>query len=433
MRSTLGRSRSGRVVARADSLSSPATRASPTPVGGGPATAWSTFSGVSRIGALARRYLFDALIAIAAIEAALEVAFGDDPVRAPRTTLWFAVPAVALVILLLLARRRLPFAAPLAVWPLSASISFVDGRLLPFTAAVVAAGLVAAFLLGNARDPAEARIALGVVLGAAAIVVYNDPDHAPGELLFLPITFAIAWLAGYALHQHATQAQAAEERATLAEREREAAARIAVAEERTRIARELHDIVAHAVSVMVLQAGAVRHKLPDSLAEDKDGLRGVEQAGRSALAEMRRLLGAMRHDGEDAELSPQPGLDGLDALIEEVGRAGLPVQLHVEGDRFPLPRAVDLSAYRIIQEGLTNALKHARASRADVTVRYGADEVQLEIRDDGRGPGSTDGLGHGLVGIRERVKIFGGEMTTGIANGGGFLLSTRLPVVGDRP
>jgi len=184
---------------------------------------------------------------------------------------------------------------------------------------------------------------------------------------------------------------------------------------------------------MVLQVGAVRHKLPQTLEEDKDALRGVERAGRSALAEMRRLLGAMRQDGQDLELTPQPGLDGLDSLLEEVGRAGLPVRLHLDGDRFPLPRAIDLSAYRIIQEGLTNALKHARASHADVTVHYGSNELQIEIRDDGRGTATTDGLGHGLVGMRERVKIYGGEMTTGTASGGGFILSTRLPMSGERP
>jgi signal transduction histidine kinase len=143
---------------------------------------------------------------------------------------------------------------------------------------------------------------------------------------------------------------------------------------------------------------------------------------------MRRLLAAMRIDGDEAELTPQPGLDGLDSLAQEVGRAGLPVRLHVDGDPFPLPRAIELSAYRIVQEGLTNALKHARASAADVIVRYRPDELQLEVRDDGIGTAASDGLGHGLVGIRERVKIYGGEMSAGTANGRGFVLSTRLPL-----
>ncbi len=238
----------------------------------------------------------------------------------------------------------------------------------------------------------------------------------------------VAWVAGYALRERAEQAEAAEERAEHAERERESAARIAVAEERARIARELHDIVAHAVSVMVLQVGAVRHKLPDSLAEDRDALRGVERAGRTALAEMRRLLAAMRHEGDEAELVPQPGLDGLDSLLDEIGRAGLPVELHVDGKPVPLPRGVDLSAYRIVQEGLTNALKHAHASDADVTVRYRPDELEIEVRDNGLGSTTNDGLGHGLIGVRERVKIYGGKMSAGTAVEGGFVLSTRLPL-----
>jgi signal transduction histidine kinase len=148
---------------------------------------------------------------------------------------------------------------------------------------------------------------------------------------------------------------------------------------------------------------------------------------------MRRLLGAMRSDGEDLELAPQPGLDGLDSLVEKVGRAGLPVRLHIDGNPFPLPRAIDLSAYRIVQEGLTNALKHAHAGHADVTVRYDPDELQIEVRDDGEGGSTSDGLGHGLVGVRERVKIYGGEMTAATATGGGFILSTRLPLSGGRP
>jgi signal transduction histidine kinase len=148
---------------------------------------------------------------------------------------------------------------------------------------------------------------------------------------------------------------------------------------------------------------------------------------------MRRLLVAMRRDGDDVELTPQPGLERLDSLAEEIGRAGLPVRLHVEGEPAPLPRALDLSAYRIVQEGLTNALKHSRAGNADVTVSYRPDEVQIEVHDDGIGAATSDGLGHGLVGVRERVKIYGGEMTAGPGNEGGFVLSARLPLGGDRP
>jgi signal transduction histidine kinase len=386
---------------------------------------------VNRIAPLARRYGFDALIVLLTIGAMLEVTLEHGSADAPRTTLWLALPALAIMVLPLFVRRRFPFAAPAAYWLLAAALSFVDGRLVTSETTVFVLGMAVSFLLGNLHNAVRARLGLAVVVGGAAIVVYNVPDHSAGEQIFLPLLFGICWLAGFALHERAEQAEAAEERAAQAEREREAAARIAVAEERARIARELHDIVAHAVSVMVLQVGAVRHKLPDELAEDRDALTGVEEAGRTALAEMRRLLVAMRTAGDGVELGPQPGLDRLDSLVAEVARAGLPVNLHVDGEPVPLPRAIDLSAYRIVQEGLTNALKHARASHADVTVHYGSDELQIEVRDNGQGTSTSDGLGHGLVGVRERVKIYGGEMTAGTAPQGGFVLSTRLPLGGD--
>ncbi len=385
---------------------------------------------MSRIKDLARSYWFDGLIAVLAIVAMLELIIGRDSPASART-LWFALPAVAVSVTPIFARRRFPFAGPAAYWFLAAGISLVDWRPIPFAVSLFPVGLTVAFLLGNLRNALKAALGLAIVVGASAIVVYVIPDHSTAELVFIPIEFVIAWVGGFAVRERSEQVAAAEVRTLMAERERDAAARVAVAEERARIARELHDIVAHSVSVMVLQVGAVRHKLPDELAEDREALTGVERAGRSALAEMRRLLGAMRSDGEEAELAPQPGLDGLDSLVKEVGRAGLPVRLHVDGEPFSLPRAIDLSAYRIVQEGLTNALKHSRASIAEVTVRYRSDELQLEIRDDGIGTATSDGLGHGLVGIRERVKIYGGEMSAGTANGGGFVLSTRLPLVGE--
>ena len=372
------------------------------------------------------------LIAVLAVGAVLEVALRRDDDDAPQTTLWFCIPVVAVVTLGLLARRRYPFGAPAAFWLLAATASFVDGRLIPFPAGLYLAGVLAAFLLGNLRDAVMARVGLVVVLGSMATIIANQPGHSAGQLVFIPLLFGIAWLAGFALNARAEQADAAEARAEQAEREREAAARIAVAEERTRIARELHDIVAHAVSVMVLQVGAVRHKLPEELSDESDALRGVEQAGRTALAEMRRLLAAMRDDGDDLELVPQPGLDSVGSLVAEVERAGLPVTLHVEGEETTLPRAIDLSAYRIVQEALTNALKHARARRADVTLRYAPDELRIEVRDDGPGSGAAgNGPGYGLIGVRERVKIYGGTMTAGTAPEGGFVLDATLPLRGD--
>jgi signal transduction histidine kinase len=398
---------------------------------------------MSRLRHVAREYWFELLIAVLAIAGMLELVVGRDSPGAPATTLWFSVPAVAVLVLPLFARRRFPFAAPAAYWLMAAALTFVDGLLIPFIGSLGVVGLATAFLLGNLRDDKQAGIGLAIVLGCIVVVVSNIPGpESASDLIFIPLRFVVSWVAGYALRERTEQAEAAEMRATLAEREKEAAemrailaerekdasARIAVAEERARIARELHDIVAHAVSVMVLQVGAVRHKLPETLEEDREALNRVELAGRTALAEMRRLLGAMRRNGDGAELAPQPGLDGLDTLIEDVGRAGLPVRLHVDGDSFPLPRAIDLSAYRIVQEALTNALKHARASNVDVTVRYRPDELELEVVDDGAGPAKNDGLGHGLVGMRERVKIYGGEMSAGTAPTGGFVLNARLPI-----
>jgi signal transduction histidine kinase len=387
---------------------------------------------VSRLGPLARRRGFDLLIVVGAVVAVFEVTLRSDPDSEPTSSMWFAAPAVAVVILTLLGRRRFPFGSPASFWLLAAGFSFVDGRLVPFPVTVYLAGLAAAYMLGRLADVNRGREGLLVVVGSAAIIIYNLPDHSTGDLVLIPAVFALGWLGGFAFRERDVQATEAEERAVQAEREREAAARLAVAEERARIARELHDIVAHALSVMVLQVGAVRHKLPALPDEDKEALEDVERAGRTALAEMRRLLGAMRDRGDGAELEPQPGLENLGALVARVRTAGLPVQLDVEGEPAPLPRALDLSAYRIVQEALTNVLKHADASHAAVVVRHGPEALQLEVRDDGHGPAPGDGLGHGLVGIRERVKLYGGEMTAGPANGGGFVLSASLRLTDKR-
>jgi len=401
---------------------------------------------MDRIRYLMREYWFELLIAVMATAGMLELVIGRDTPGAPTTTLWLCVPAIAVLVLPLFARRRFPFAGPAAYWLIAAALTYVDPLLIPFVGSLGVVGLATAFLLGNLRDNKQAGIGLALVVGCMVIVVDEIPGpQTASQYVFITLRFVAAWVAGYALREGAERAEAAEMRASLAEsqreaaemramlaeQEREAAARIAVAEERARIARELHDIVAHAVSVMVLQIGAVRHNLPGGLEADKDALGRVEQAGRTALAEMRRLLGAMRRDGDGLDLAPQPGVDGLESLFDEVGRAGLPVRLHVDGDPVPLPRAIDLSAYRIVQEGLTNALKHANASHAEVTFNYGLDDVQIKVRDDGAGSSRSDGLGHGLVGIGERVKIYGGEMSATPAPEGGFVLDVRLPIRGN--
>ena len=384
---------------------------------------------MNRLGQISREYWFELLIAVMAVAGMLELIVGRDSPAAPSISLGLSVALVAVLVLPLFARRRFPFAAPAIYWVLAPALTLFDGLLIPFIGSLGVVGLATAFLLGNLRSRVKAGIGLVLIVIGMLIVIGNIPgDQTASQFTFITLRFIVAWIAGYALRERAEQAEAAEMRAVHAERERESAARVAVAEERARIARELHDIVAHAVSVMVLQVGAVRHKLPEALAEDRDALKGVERAGRTALTEMRRLLAAMRRDGDEAELVPQPGLDSLESLLDEIGRSGLPVELHVDGKPFPLPRGVDLSAYRIVQEGLTNALKHAHASDADVTVRYRPDELEIEVRDNGDGKATSDGLGHGLIGVRERVKIYGGKMSAGATLDGGFVLNTRLPL-----
>jgi signal transduction histidine kinase len=341
---------------------------------------------------------------------------------------------ISAAVLVLLARRKLPFAAPALTWLICPGLSFVDGQLVVNGAGILVAGMGAAVLLGAQREASLSRVGLAIVVAGSLIVVRNGPDSSTDDLISVPAMFAIGWVVGWALRERTVRSEAAEERARRAEQERESAARVAVAEERGRIARELHDVVAHAVSVIVLQVGAVRHRMPAANAADREALLNVEEAGRTALAEMRRLLNAMREDGDAAELSPRPGLGDLDRLVHDVGAAGLSVSLRVVGDPVPLAPGLDLSAYRIVQEGLTNSLKHSGAASAEVTVAYEPDELVLAVRDHGEGAlGGSDRPGHGLVGIRERVKIYGGDMFAGPAPGGGFLVRARLPRGGRVP
>ena len=284
--------------------------------------------------------------------------------------LWFEVFAVAAVVLTLLWRRRFPFAAPAVTWLLSAALSFVDGLLIVDKAGLFVAGMGAALLLGNLRRDTQARVGLAIVLGGAAIVIYNDPDHARATS---SSRRCCSRSAGCRLRagERTEQTEAAEERATRP-REARAAARVAVAEERGRIARELH----RRRRARRQRDGPPGGGCAPPDARDRHGgsetLKNVEQAGRTALAEMRRLLNAMRRDGDELELLPHPGLDNLDSLVDDVRAAGLPVRLQIRGEPFALPPGLDLSAYRILQEGLTNALKHARASQAEVDVDYSA-------------------------------------------------------------
>ena len=219
-----------------------------------------------------------------------------------------------------------------------------------------------------------------------------------------------------------------ERRASVAERERDLAAREAVVDERARIARELHDAIAHNVSMMVVQAGAERRVLDETQSSTREVLETVEAIGRGALTEMRRLVGMLRDDTEEP-LAPQPALDDLPRLASQMREAGLPVELEVEGERRELPVGLELSAYRIVQEALTNALKHAGEARATVRVRYGSDSLELEIVDDGTGgTAAVEGGGHGLVGMKERVALYGGRFEAARRPTGGFTVRALLPI-----
>jgi len=219
-----------------------------------------------------------------------------------------------------------------------------------------------------------------------------------------------------------------ERRADMAERERDLAAREAVVEERARIARELHDVIAHHVSMIVLQAGAERRVLDSTNASTREVLETVERTGRSALTEMRRLLGMLRANANEP-LAPQPGLSDVPTLVTQLREAGLPVELQVEGERRELPVGIELSAYRIVQEALTNALKHAGEARASVNIRYGSDSLEIEIVDDGTGTSTpVSSGGHGLVGMRERVALYGGRLDAGRRPSGGFAVRVLLPI-----
>jgi len=220
---------------------------------------------------------------------------------------------------------------------------------------------------------------------------------------------------------------ARERRAEMAERERDLARREAAVEERARIARELHDVIAHHVSMMVLQAGAERRAIERS-GERSEALETIERSGRSALTETRRLLGILRTDDEQT-LAPQPRLSDVPDLVAQVREAGLAVDLQVEGEQRELPEGIELSAYRIVQEGLTNALRHAGDAHARVSIRYGAQSIELEVADDGAGEATESRAGgHGLAGMRERAALYGGRLTAGRAAGGGFVVHVTLPV-----
>ena len=341
---------------------------------------------------------------------------------------------------------------PLALVATGALVWRQRTPLLVLAALVASLGLASLVVPPSGNDPMAPAIAVAVgvysvgahtggiraVLGALAtlvvvtLIVATDPDQATaGSYVFFLIVFGSPWLAGRAIRHRRLSERQLERRAVVAEREREERARKAVAEERARIARELHDVVAHAISVIVLQARGGRRALEDP-DEARDAFDAIEATGAQALGEMRRLLGLLRREDEELSLAPQPGLASLDALAAQVTEAGLPVEVTIEGEACELPPGIDLSAFRIVQEALTNALKHAGPATAHVIVRFGEDDLELEIVDTGPGEGAGDGGGHGLVGMRERASLYGGDVSAGRRTGGGFGVRVRLPLASAR-
>jgi signal transduction histidine kinase len=297
----------------------------------------------------------------------------------------------------------------------------------------------------------QSLIALISCAAAMAVAIGLQPGVVGSYVTWVEseLGIAISWIVAESLRNRRARWAELNARAERLERERESEARRAVTEERLRIARDLHDVVAHSMSVIAVQSAVGGHVMDTQPEEARHALAAIEATSRSALTEMRRLLGVLRQDGEPAgSLVPAPGLADLAPLVAQVGEAGLKVWVQVDGERGPVPPGVDLSAYRIIQEALTNVIKHAAAATACVKVSYEKGAVALEITDDGpgskdarreSGAGRPDGpradavtsplsTGHGIIGMRERVAVFGGEFAAGPRDGGGFRVFARLPI-----
>jgi signal transduction histidine kinase len=319
----------------------------------------------------------------------------------------------------LLGRRRAPLLVLVAVLALSAlgGLLFEHFDDLIFPGPPLIAAIYSSTRHGSARtDWAAASLTALAVLGAA-VQDYEGLASLVGVLVFLLIVLGVPFAAGLGIRTR-------HERAVTAEVGSEERAAAAAAEERARIARELHDVVGHALSVIAVQAG-VERRLQAQAGTPSETLATVERTAREALTEMRRLVGLLRA-GDEVPLAPQPRLAELDRLVEQVRAAGLDVAVHRVGEPRALAPGIELSAYRIVQEALTNAVKHAGPARVHVLVRYEPDAVALEVVDDGRGP-QPGASGHGLAGMRERVGVLGGEMDAGPRNGGGYAVRVRLP------
>jgi signal transduction histidine kinase len=383
----------------------------------------------------ASAWVFDSALALVA--ASLPMAFFASmpvPSGVPVGILALGYALVLLHTLPLAARRRFP-GTVLGIC-VATGLAFAALFMSPFVlgpAMLVAVYSVAAY---GRRWVSLAGLVVAE-LGLAAVWLTPAMLERSTFLGFMGF-IAVAWLLGHFVGDRQVYAAQLEERTAELERAREELARRAVTEERLRLARELHDVVAHAMSVIAVQSGVGAHVAESRPEEVGKALAAIEATSRGALEELRRLLGVLRQDSESqASLTPVPGLANLDRLLAEVGKAGLAVRVRVEGTPLQLPAGVDLSAYRIVQEALTNVAKHAGPAHAQVTIGYRDQDVTVEITDDGRGVvtpvgDGRGGTGHGLIGMRERVAAFNGHLEVGPRPGGGFRVAARLPLAAGR-
>ena len=334
---------------------------------------------------------------------------------------WVYVPTALLMTIPLAWRRRFPLTVVVVVMGAFAAQSLILGS-SPGPDLELVPALIATYSVALHGEGWAPFVGGGVSLAAGLVWLGLD------DFLLPTVMFGGAWLAGRLVQKRQVHARVFEERAHVLEREREANARAAVAEERVRLARELHDVVGHSVSLMVVQAGAERLVLGEERPSTREALLAIERTGREALAEMSRLLGILRSQGEGLALAPQPSLPNVDALVQTVRDAGVPVEVRVEGEQTRLPPGVDAAAYRILQEALTNVVKHAGSARASVVVRYTDRIVEIEVADDGHGPVNGNEPGYGLAGMRERVELHGGSLDAGRGAAGGFVVTARLPL-----
>jgi signal transduction histidine kinase len=367
----------------------------------------------------------------------IDLRFGDRPLPLPAGTPGGTVIAVGVGLFLLLVqvvpllwRRSHPSPVLLLV-----AGAFGARVLLGFNPGIAALGLLIAMYSVAAYEQRARRLIFLVIAGlgfVAGFVIFGVTGNPRSFAVTVPsLFFVAAWLIGDYLRTRRAYVGELEERAARLERERDQDRRLAADDERTRIARELHDVVAHDVSVIAIQAGAARavQAIRPEAAAQALGL--IETTARETLVELNRLLGVLRaSNGVTPDRSPQPGIDQMNVLVEQLRGAGIEVDARVEGEARPLPPAVDLSAYRILQEATTNVLKHARARRVDVRVHYTDAILALDVRDDGAGDGTdpASSSGHGLIGMRERVALFGGELRVGRDPAGGFSVHARLPI-----